>query len=69
MSAAVRKTKLLLATNIVSCPKCFSPCLVVSGDGERIIIRHAVEGRGVRDCSEKDKLWTIPQATISATEV
>ena len=67
---ATRKTtKLLIASNVVSCPECKSLCIPVSCDGDRIVVRHAVEGRGVKDCENKDKLWAFSQPTVVVSEV
>lgn len=69
VSKKSKQVELLLATNIVSCPICHSQCVVVSADGNRFIIRHATFGAGVSECELKDKVWVLPQATITAEEV
>lgn len=64
-----KPSKLLMASNMVSCPECKTLCIPVSCDGDRIVVRHAVEGRGVKDCENRDKLWTYAQPSIAVTEI
>lgn len=70
MSVSKSKTNLIVALNPTFCPKCHVPSDVVSADGKRIVLRHGTSTKIVLDvCENTGKLWSVPQSTISVSEI
>lgn len=63
--AVKKKTELLVAQNVVSCPLCLTLCVPLSADGNRVIVKHSANDA----CANKGKIWAIQQPTVSVEEI
>lgn len=69
---AVKKVspKLILASTPTFCPECKGGSILVSADGNRVVVRHDDDRNNkAAQCSMKGKIFTFPQQTVAVTEV
>ncbi len=63
--------KLLLGSPPTFCPECKTGNMVVSADGNRVVVRHGDNklNSEFSGCVLRGKLWSYPQPTVDVTEV
>jgi hypothetical protein len=67
--ASKKKTQLIMASLPLSCPDCKRQCVLVSADGDRIVVKHPTIPVPGLDCQHEKKIWMLKQPTIGADEI
>jgi hypothetical protein len=68
---AKKTNKLIMASPPTFCTECHTAYVIVSADGTRIVVRHGDNKIRAEspDCSQRARLWSYPQPTVTVTEV